>query len=146
MRDKELIKRTLLDHLSGKIAELNLLQRDLGQSSAHKSSAGDKHETEQAQKHLEQEKLGQQLSILEKYTQVIQQLNTKPTESIQLGSVFELDKQLFYVSVGIGQLIIQEKTIFCLGIQAPIIQSLRGKKQGETITWQGKAMKINLIA
>lgn len=145
MLNKELIKQSLLSHLAHKIGELNRLQHDLGQASANKSSAGDKHETEQAQKHLEQEKLGQQLSILEKYVQLTQQLQTTPTETIQLGSFFEIDQQRYYVSVGIGVIQVNEQPVFCIGMQAPIIQVLRGKRQHEVITWQGRTTKIDFV-
>jgi transcription elongation GreA/GreB family factor len=108
-----------------------------------KSSAGDKHETGRAMAHLEQEKIAGQLSEMNKMSEILHRIDsTQKHTKIQLGSLIETSIGVFFISVGIGSIQIENTTIFCMTAAAPLGKELLGKSVGTEIQWQGKKIEI----
>lgn len=125
------------------ISELEELRTAVANDS--KSTAGDKHETGRAMNQLEQERMLSQVQIVRTQISQILRLDTElKTEQIGSGSLIETNLGIFYISAGLGQLSFKDKTIFCIGPDAPISQFLKGKSVG-TYEWNGKSLVIKTI-
>lgn len=108
-----------------------------------KSTAGDKHETSRAMAHLEQEKLGAQYAEAQKVMEMLHRIDPfRENTTIVLGSLAETSIGWLYLSVGLGQIELDDKKIFCLTPVAPLGQVLLGKTVGDEIHWQGKKIQI----
>jgi hypothetical protein len=111
-----------------------------------KSSAGDKHETAVSMAQLEQEKLTHQinnlLSLQQQFFRI--QADTVHTK-VQLGSLLLTDKGYFYVAVGLGKVENENNSIFALGIDAPLVRLLLGKKVGESVEFNGSKTQLLMI-
>jgi len=111
-----------------------------------KSSAGDKHETAVSMAQLEQEKLTHQinnlLSLQQQFFRI--QVDTVHTK-VQLGSLLLTDKGYFYVAVGLGKVENENNSIFALGIDAPLVRLLLGKKVGESVEFNGSKTQLLMI-
>lgn len=109
-----------------------------------KSTVGDKHETSRAMAQLEMEKLGHQIMDYQKQSQAILQLKNKISspEKIGPGSLIQLSNGWYFLGVGIGNILFEEKSIFCVSIQSPIGKQLFGKKVGDEIQLPKLQLKI----
>lgn len=111
-----------------------------------KSSAGDKHETGRAMLQLEMEKAGQQLNGIEKMKETLSKINlTNITQAAHLGNVVITDKNLYFLSISSGQLIVADKIYFSVSVSSPIGRLLLGKKVGEFFTFNGNKQIIKEI-
>ena len=144
--DKEHIHAIVTKEVNSRISQLNLMLTDAldANSNETKSSAGDKHETGRAMAHLEQEKIAGQLSEMNKLAEILHRIDaTQKHIKIQLGSLVETTIGVFFISVGIGAIEIENTTIFCMTAAAPLGKELLGKTAGAEIVWQEK--KIGII-
>ena len=112
-------------------------------TSETKSSAGDKHETGRAMLQLEREKLGQQLSEAEKVAQLLAKVSiTGGSNFVGLGSLVKTTRFHYYITISAGEYVNQNCKIYCVSAATPIAKVLLGKKQGETIEFNGKESTI----
>lgn len=104
-----------------------------------KSTAGDKHETGRAMIHLEQEKLSKQLSQTKLLNETLAQINhDSHCTKVQFGSMVTTNKGIYFFSVGLGKIQVNERTIFCLTITTPLGKIMSGKKKGDKINFNGE--------
>ena len=146
--DKERIHASATVEVKTRISQLSILLSDAldANSNETKSSAGDKHETGRAMAHLEQEKIAGQLSEMNKLAEILHRIDaTQKHIKIQLGSLVETTIGIFYISVGIGAIEIENTTIFCMTAAAPLGKELLGKSAGTEIDWQEKKIVIVTI-
>ena len=109
----------------------------------HKSSAGDKHETERAMVQLEREKLGEQIKSIEIHQQILSSIQkVEKSQSVRLGSVVLTNKANYYISIPVESSILNSKTYYCISAQSPIGRSLHGKKVGESIHFNNQIIRI----
>ncbi|MEN9001281.1 MAG: hypothetical protein ABF242_03100, partial [Flavobacteriales bacterium] len=121
-----------------KIQGLNDIMSET-QSSANsdtKSSAGDKHETSRAMAHLENERLGRQLEVLNLQLETIYTIKPETINSnITIGTIIECEDFNFFISTGLGKLKLTDKSLFfAIAPDSPIGIQLKNKKIGESIT------------
>lgn len=143
--DKQRIHAVVVEEVSRRVTQLNELLQDalIATAGETKSTAGDKHETSRAMAQLEQEKIGGQLSELNKLQETIYRIDPAQVhETIQLGSLVNTSNGWFYLSVGIGGIEMDSTTIFCMTPAAPLGKLLLGKKTGDVVDWQGKKIEI----
>lgn len=142
---KEIIHAALLKEIDFRFTNLQTTLKDVLIATANdtKSSAGDKHETSRAMAQLEQEKIGGQISEINKIQEILYRIDPSTIHStIQLGSLVQTNNGWFYLSAGIGPLTVNKELIFCMTLAAPLGKLLFGKKSGDTIEWQGKSIEI----
>lgn len=117
------------------------LKEALGTES--KSTAGDKHETGRAMIQLEMERAGHQLEQAEQLLAALQAINPEQAaDTVQLGSMVQTDKGVFYVSVGLGKVLFDEDTYFVVSPTAPVAKVLLGKRAGERASFNGQEIKL----
>jgi len=61
---------------------------------------------------------------------------------VDVNTLIITNKQKIYVSIGLGKIDLPEGDFFVVSPLAPIFQSLRGKKIGESITFNGQHIEI----
>lgn len=111
-----------------------------------KSSAGDKYETgrEMAQQDINRNK--QQLFDNQQKLNLLQNLeNTEPSTFIKDGNLVLTNKGNFYLSIGLGQVKIEEDSFYVISSQSPIGKMLLGKKEGEQFRFNQTEYHINNI-
>lgn len=144
MNRKEL-KQLVLNSLNSQITAIQNQISELSEDAQNdaKSSAGDKHETGLAMMHLEQEKLNAKLINLLDMQQIALKLSdNKTVEKVVLGSIVKTNKAVFYLSVPIQQISYEKQQIFCVSIQAPLIQVLLNKEIGAEVVFNNISYKI----
>lgn len=108
-----------------------------------KSSAGDKYETGRAMMHLEKEKIAGQLDQALKQQRVISQLNPeKYQQEVQLGSVLESNRGIFYISVSLGLIQIGKDKVMCISPVAPLGKMFLGAKAGNKIQFNNMTYEV----
>lgn len=96
-----------------------------------KSSAGDKFETGTAMTHLELEKLGNQLKGLETNLRKLNAFeNTKPHSTVRAGSLIRTERNSFWISIGVGEVSVENVKYYVISPISPIAQQFLGKEVG----------------
>jgi hypothetical protein len=137
---KQKIYEHCIELLDKKAEEVNSALRTVTESANNetKSSVGDKHETARAMMQLEQEKLSKQLIILLEQKAELEKMDiTKTPLRVAKGSLVESDKGYLFVSVGLGKVIVEGKTIFAISPESPIGKKLMGLSENETAEMNG---------
>ena len=142
---KEQIIKSCKTHLDHKLNELKsaMLEVTEAGNSETKSTAGDKHETARAMMQLEQEKLGKQLQEAEEQNNDFEKIDfTRVNQTVGLGSLLETTKGFFLIAASIGKLMVGDKTIFVISNKSPLAIALNGKKQKDTVVFNGVSYVI----
>ena len=125
-------------------AQIKEVQNALG--SETKSSAGDKHETGRAMLQLEREKLGQQLAEAERMNQLVQKVDiTLSTSTASLGSLVVTSNANYFLAISAGEFKGAEGKNYCISLNTPIGIMLLGKSVGDSINFNGSALRIEEI-
>ena len=131
--------------IDAKITEHLESIRDLqsGSESDSKSSAGDKHETGRAMVHLEQEKVAAQLAVFQQHKTILNALQrSKPDGAVAPGSLIRTADSIFFISIPLGRMQVEKKSIFVISEKSPFGTGLLGKKPGDLISINGIAHSI----
>jgi hypothetical protein len=134
--DKTLVKESCLNKIKSQIDDLKIVLNQIliATSTDSKSSAGDKHETAVSMAQLEQEKLMNQINVLQtQYDSLININASTPNSTVRLGSLIETSIGWFFISVGIGKITFQEIEIFAMNNNAPLAQKMNGKSKTDFI-------------
>lgn len=111
-----------------------------------KSSAGDKHETARAMMQLEQEKLGHQLKELQEQKSELEKIDiSKPSSQIAKGTLIQSDKGFLFLSIGLGKIVVADKTVFAISPQSPLGIKLLGKKENDVVEMNGVKYTIEKL-
>jgi transcription elongation GreA/GreB family factor len=111
-----------------------------------KSSAGDKHNTSRAMIHIEQEKLGEQIYLVQQQINRLQQISkSEPSEKIGFGSLVRTEKNYFLLGISLGKITFENKIVFCISMESPIGQLLLNKCKGDTIIFMQKEVDIEEV-
>lgn len=148
--DKAFDKAGLIAHLITRVTEKTTrahVHVDEIRSSLlneNKSSAGDKHETSRAMAQIELEKASKNAGELDRVLQVLRQMSslTGKQKQIALGTLIQCTNFYIFVSVGLGEIEWQGSTVYTSSFNAPLIQLLRSKKQGDSFQFNGKEEHI----
>lgn len=142
---KEQVKAACVLFLENKVeilqSTLKSLEDDMMNES--KSSVGDKHETSRAMLHNEQEKTQKQLHELLLQKSALEQISFNEShEKVVLGSLIQTNRNLIYLAVGLGRLMIDGREVFVLSGQSPLGAKLIGLKKNETAMVNGTKYQI----
>jgi len=111
-----------------------------------KSTAGDKHETERAMMHLEQEKLGKQLHESLLLKEILCKINSSENhESIQLGSLVSATNGNFFISTGLGKIVTDAMECYAISLQSPIGKALFALKKGDVFSLNGSKHEVKEV-
>lgn len=111
-----------------------------------KSSAGDKHETGRAMLQLEMEKASQQLLGIQQMNETLAKIKiAKKSNVAHLGSIIFTDKINYFLAVSCGKITVENQDFYAVSVSSPIGKLLLGKQKEETISLNGKLIKIDAI-
>ncbi len=111
-----------------------------------KSSMGDKYETSREMMALEMRKAGEQLQESSKLKRVLSELNANSNaETILIGSLISTTIGDFYLSVSLGKIELEKKTVFVLSAVSPLGKELFNKKVGDEFEFNKSRIKINSV-
>ncbi|MEJ1221399.1 3-oxoacyl-ACP synthase [Sediminicola sp. 1XM1-17] len=120
------------------------IQEALG--SETKSSAGDKHETGRAMMQLEREKLGVQLSEIQKVQELFKRVPLLGTSNtVSLGSLVHTNTHRYYVAISAGEVRIDGVIYYAIAPNTPIGKLLLGKTEHDQVIFNGKVIVIEAI-
>ncbi|HET9487119.1 MAG TPA: 3-oxoacyl-ACP synthase [Chryseosolibacter sp.] len=115
-------------------------------NSETKSSSGDKYETGRAMMQLEIEKNTAQLVESMKLKHALDQIridNTLP--SIQAGSLVITDREVFFIAISLGKVVVEDKTYVVISPASPLGQKLKGLKTGDQMAFNDRTYMIKEI-
>lgn len=143
--NKKDVKVAVINFLQSKIDGLKIVLDDICNSTSEdsKSSAGDKHETATSMAQLEQEKISKQLQVFLNQRTILERID--PTiihHKIEIGSLIFTNKGWFYFSTALGMINVHNEKVFCLALQSPIGELLKGKQKGETVIFNGSSTSV----
>jgi transcription elongation GreA/GreB family factor len=145
---KENVHIQCVERINEKIKFLQETLADLKESASNetKSTAGDKHETALAMLQIEQENTNKQLENLLSQKLLIEKIvpGTKP-QVIANGTLVKTDKGYFYLSVALGKITVDGKTVIALSPQSPLGNKLIGLNVNETAIMNGVKYLIESI-
>ena len=145
---KKTVVAFLTTQLKNQIAQIRLQIENLSQDASEnaKSSAGDKHETDLAMVHLEQEQLSKKLSQLLENLQTWQQIDFASSAStVKQGSLVKTNLGWLLISIALPQYKIENETVISISPQSPLGQLLIGKQPNERFELNQKTFEVQEI-
>ena len=127
MTFKEKVYKAYKQLLEEKLINVQLVLKELHDSAANetKSTAGDKHETALAMLQIEQENKRKQLSELQLQQSLLNKIDPAIVSTVVLnGSLVRTDSGYFFISIALGKLVIEGKTVFALSPSSPLGQKM----------------------
>jgi hypothetical protein len=142
---KEKTYQTCLALVQQKIDVLQKNLHDLSDSAGNetKRTAGDKHETALAMLQIEQENNSRQLKEALQQKAVLEKLDPHlQTEMLVRGSLAHTNKGIFYISLGLGKLKVENETVFAVSPDAPLGKLMLMKKAGDGFQFNNTSYEI----
>lgn len=146
--EKNTILNSLQSLVSSRIDEAKKEIASINNSKANetKSSAGDKYETGMAMLQIEEQKANVQLAKANDLKKALSLIDPSEIhEEVQLGSWVETSSGNFFLSIGLGKLIIEEEEVFVLSITSPLGLHLKGKKSGDIVDFRADKISIKAV-
>ena len=101
-----------------------------------KSSAGDKFETSRAMMQGEEERNKIQLvKAVDLQRQLAQIDITKTSKIVVLGSIVYSNQGNYFLSIGLGKIVLEDTTYFAISLASPIGQLLFGKSEKKSVKY-----------
>lgn len=111
-----------------------------------KSSAGDKYETSREMLQQDLNRYSNQLVIAENDMHVLKNIDPfKSQEVARPGALIQTEQALYFISISVGRLEINEDTVFIISAQSPLGQTLLGLKVGDFINFKTISSRILMI-
>lgn len=133
--------KTLSERILSIEKALESLKEDVQNES--KSSSGDKHETARAMIHIEQEQLNNQLREFNNQALILKRIQPfTSAKMVSPGSLVETTDNLYFISIPIGKLIINDKIVYCISPASPVGVMLYGKRSTENFILNNKNISI----
>lgn len=112
-------------------------------NAASRSASGDKFDSEVADNHRETEKHTIQLANWLRLRETLAQIKADETHtSAHLGSLVQTNTATYFLSVGLGKIVVDGSPVFALSLDSPIAQQLLGKAAGESFSFRGKSQQV----
>jgi hypothetical protein len=152
MNQKSDYKNLLVNHLQKILdARIETVLREIemakeSRDNETKNSVGDKYETSRTMAQFELEKnnllLNKTILLKNELSQIDLHKNYHKAE---YGSLVLTSTGDYFISIGLGKIEIENKTVYCISLASPIGKVLNNKKAGDVINFQGKPVSITNI-
>ena len=108
-----------------------------------KSSAGDKYETGRAMMQMEQDKHRSQLAKAQHLKTELLHINLgKKYDTVEKGALVRTDSGLYFISTGIGKIMVGSEVCYAISMDAPLAKALFGKKKNKVVVFQDKKYRV----
>ncbi|WP_431472110.1 transcription elongation factor [Nonlabens sp. SCSIO 43208] len=141
LKTKEKIHHKCMMLIGEQIDRLTKQLSDLqdAKNNETKSSAGDKYETGRAMIHNQENLIDSQLVTSIRLLNELLQIDPfKKQDVVTTGSLVILHNGIFYISAGLGAVMVDEQRYFALSLKSPLGVAIRNKKSGEPYHFQDK--------
>ncbi len=117
-------------------------------NSETKSSAGDKYETGREMANQERDRHAAQFHEAQQLLAALQKINPElPSDTVRTGALVATSLGLFYLSIGAGKLTTAEGQEFlAVSPAAPVVAALSGKRAGDEVVFNGKAVRVLAVS
>ena len=142
---KEAVCKHIISLLDDKInaAEKAVLSVKESRNNETKSSAGDKHETGRAMSQIELDnnevQLGKVLNLKRQFLQLDMQ---KERTIIEPGCMVRTDNATYFISIGLGEIKVNEQVCYAVSLQSPIGRAMENKKTGDVVSFQNRQFEV----
>lgn len=145
--DKASLLSIIKTKLSEKIQNFEKLISDTRASSNDtKSSMGDKYETGRELLQQEVNNLQLQLNEILKQKDFLKTVLPKPSDKAEKGAIVKTEKGLFFISVSLGEIKIDNQKVICISPESPLAKALNGKQKNEVFSINNIDQKIENIS
>lgn len=145
MNKEELIK-IIREKLSEKIQGFEkLIAETRASSNDTKSSMGDKYETGREMLQQEINNLQVQLNEILKQKDFLKTILPKPSDKAEKGAIVKTEKGLFFISVSLGEIKVENEKIICVSPESPLAKAMQGKQENEVFSINNINQKIENI-
>ncbi|MFM2305937.1 MAG: hypothetical protein RLZZ367_606 [Bacteroidota bacterium] len=145
---KQQLHNLCMQYIDNRIATAQTAM-DMANSSANeetKSSAGDKYETTREMIQQELDKLSAAIADAITQKQLLEQIGTQRIfDNVQVGSVAITDKNIFYISIGAGGVMLNGKKYLAISPSSPIGQKMIGLTAGEKFSFNNIEQTIKEV-
>ncbi|OWP63402.1 3-oxoacyl-ACP synthase [Hymenobacter amundsenii] len=116
-------------------------------NSETKSSAGDKYETGRAMAQNERDRNLVQLQQARQLLTEIQRINPElACDAVRPGALVDTSLGHFFISISAGKLPFDGTDYFAVSAAAPVAAALAGKRVGEVVMFNGKAVHVIAVS
>lgn len=144
--DKASLLTLTREKLSEKIENFEkLIAETRASSNDTKSSMGDKYETGREMLQQEINNLQVQLNEILKQKDFLKTILTKPSDKAEKGAIVKTEKGLFFISVSLGEIKIENEKIICISPESPLAKAMNGKIKNEVFSINNINQKIENI-
>ena len=144
--NKEELITIIRQKLSEKIENFEkLIAETRASSNDTKSSMGDKYETGREMLQQEINNLQVQLNKILKQRDFLKTVLPKPNDKAEKGAIVKTEKGLFFISVSLGEIKIDNQKIICISPESPLAKAMFGKKKSEIFSINNITQIINNI-
>ncbi|MFT4834673.1 MAG: transcription elongation GreA/GreB family factor [Cyclobacteriaceae bacterium] len=145
MLSKIQIHQACLEHVNSRLENMTgqMRQFQLASNEDTKSSMGDKYETSREMINYEKGKVAGQLNEMAKLKATLDGIDPERFfDKVQLGSLIETNHGLIYISVGLGQLKVEEENVIVISAVSPLGQQLLDKKKGDAVSFGPRSYEL----
>lgn len=128
-----------INYLQGLIDDLRTSNNDT------KSSMGDKYETSREMMQQEISRIQNQLNEILIQQDIFSKIKPIENDIIGLGSYIETSMGNFCIACSFGEVVFDNKKVFILSTQTPLVKVLLGKKEGHTFEMNNKIFEIKIV-
>lgn len=133
--DKSQIFLAIQNKLSDKIDKLeHLIAETRASNNETKSSMGDKYETSREMVQQQINNLQVQLNELFRQQDFLKTFQPKASDKAEKGAVIETEKGMFYISVSLGEIIVEKRKIIAISPESPLAIAMQGKIKNEIVS------------
>ena len=146
---KEVVYKELLSRIKERFENLNYLIKSAKESRDNdsKSSVGDKHETFRAKIQTDIDNYYRQLVNLKSQINILKNIDLSiKYPKISQGAFIETNHGYFFISIGFGKLIIENKKIFAISIISPIGMAMKDKLVSQHFYFKDSSYLIHSIS
>lgn len=142
---KEHCVSIIQDRIAGLITAMTDAQAAANEET--KSSAGDKYETSRAMNQLEKDMQARQLAENKKELAAMMEVDITGDHNVtRAGSLISCNEMDFFLLGGLGKMVVDGVTVFVISPNAPLAQSLMGKKKGDDFVFNRQTMEIRELS
>lgn len=145
---KKLLKAECIKVINKRItnAKAAVSQAQESANSNDKSTAGDKYETSRAMGQLDSDMNAKQLAEAEQELNFLEKVDVSTvSNAIKIGSVFELSEILFFVAIGLGPLMIEDKKVMVISSKSPFYDNIKTMQAGQVFEFMNNMDEIKMV-
>lgn len=144
--DKASLLTIIKTKLSEKIENFEkLISETRASANDTKSSMGDKYETGREMLQQEINNLQVQLNEILKQKDFLKTILPKPNDKAEKGAIVKTEKGLFFISVSLGEIKIENEKIICISPESPLAKAMFGKQKDEIFSLNNISQEIKEI-